>query len=118
MPTIFVLDQIELRPGKLDDFRSALDKEYLPAATRRGLRLVDAWLTPPLELHDAGNEIVLVWSLPDIASFWEMRRRQGEDPESERWWQAVAPWIASRSRRFMTRDPIAAQRFPATVDNP
>ena len=115
MPTIFVLDQIELLPGKLAEFREALDARYLPAASKRGLRFVDAWLTPPLDLHDAGNELLLLWSLPDIAGFWEMRRLQGEDPESERWWHEVSPWIASRSRRFMTREPLAAQRSPATA---
>lgn len=116
MPTVFVLDQIQLHAGKLDAFREALDSRYLPAASSRGLQLVDAWLSPPLELHDAGNEIILLWSLPDVAGFWEMRRLQGEDSETERWWRDVSPWIASRSRRFMTREPIGPRRAEAEED--
>ena len=108
MATIFVLDQIALHPGKLAAFREKLKKEYVPAATSRGLTLIDSWLTPPLDLHDEGNELVLLWSLPDLGAFWEMRRLQGEDPGVEQWWRDAEPYIASRSRRFMTREAFAA----------
>lgn len=108
MEPIFILDQITLRPGKLGEFREKLAREYLPAARDRGLRLVDSWLTPPLEMHDAGNDLVLLWSLADIGAFWEMRRLQGEDPEGAHWWEGTGEWVASRSRQFMTREPFTA----------
>jgi len=114
---LFVLDQIELRPGKLATFREKLEREYLPAAASRGLTLVDAWLTPPLELHDAGNELVLLWSLADIAAFWEMRRLQGEDPGIDQWWQDADTDIASRSRRFMTRETFAPSSIGREEDS-
>ena len=55
-----------------------------------------------------GNELVLLWSLADLGAFWEMRRLQGEDPGVEQWWRDVEADIASRSRRFMTREAFAA----------
>ena len=108
MEPIFILDQVTLRPGKLREFREKLACEYVPDARDRGLTLVDSWLTPPLEMHDAGNDLVLLWSLADVGAFWEMRRRQGEDPEGAHWWEGTGEWVASRSRQFMTREPLAA----------
>jgi len=108
MEPVFFLDRIVLRPGKLRAFRDKLAGEYVPAAHARGLRLVDAWLTPPLELHDDGNELVLLWSLADVGAFWEMRRLQGEDPEGARWWDGLDEWVVSRSRQVLKRDGLVA----------
>jgi len=106
MSAIFVLDRITLRPGKLGEFREKLSREYLPAARGRGLQLLDSWLSPPLELHDAGNELLLLWSLEDEGAFWEMRRLHGEDPEAARWWEGSGEWVESRSRSFMRREAL------------
>lgn len=108
MEPVFLLDRIALRPGKLRAFRDKLAQEYLPAAQDRGLHLVDAWLTPPLELHDDGNELVLLWSLADVGAFWEMRRLQGEDPAGALWWEDLGEWVVSRSRQVLKRDRLAA----------
>ncbi|MCH2173168.1 hypothetical protein MK489_20505 [Myxococcota bacterium] len=108
MAAIFVLDQIRLHPGKLGEFREKLAREYIPAARGRGLQLVDSWLTPPLELEDDGNDLVLLWSLEDLGAFWKMRSLQGADPEGARWWEGTGAWVASRSRKFMTRQEVSA----------
>ena len=113
MEPIFVLDRIQLHPGKLRGFREKLAREYVPAAQSRGLMLVDSWLTPPLDMHDAGNDVVLLWSLADVGAFWEMRRLQGEDPEGAHWWEGTEEWVASRSRQFMRRDPLTVSEAKA-----
>ena len=115
MEPIFVLDRIRLHPGKLGGFREKLVREYVPGAQGRGLMLVDSWLTPPLDMHDAGNDLVLLWSLADVGAFWEMRRLQGEDPEGALWWEGTGEWVASRSRQFMRRDPVTVL---AATDGP
>ena len=107
MATVFVLDQIQLRPGKLGEFREKLAREYVPAASSRGLQLVDSWLTPPLELKDDGNDLVLLWSLENVGAFWKMRALQSADPEGASWWAGTDAWVASRSRKFMTRQEVS-----------
>ena len=56
--TIYVLDRITVRPGRLRDYQARLRERYLPLARSRGMTLVGQWFTPPVELDVLDLEIV------------------------------------------------------------
>ena len=97
---IYVLDRITVRPGRLRDYQARLREQYLPVARARGMTLVGQWFTPPVELDDAPNELVLLWSLPGPAGFWTMRRR-ARDPEVTAWWAESDALTLGRERKYM-----------------
>jgi hypothetical protein len=100
---IYVLDRITLKPGRLREYRELLERSYLPGARARGLELVGLFATPPLELDDASNELLALWSLPDLAAFWRVRMRAVADPGVERFWRESEAFILTRERRYLCR---------------
>jgi hypothetical protein len=98
---IWLLDRYQVKPGRLGELQSGFESRYLPGARRRGLTLVGRWLTPPLELAEQGNELLVLWSLPDLAAFWKMRAESGRDPEVATWWREADTLVVSRERRFL-----------------
>lgn len=100
MGEIFVLDRIKVRAGELRRYQERLSERYLPLARERGMTLVGQWIAPPIELADAPNELLLLWSLPGPEGFWAMRSRSG-DPEIAAWWEESDSLALERERRFM-----------------
>jgi hypothetical protein len=96
---VYVLDELELRPGMLAAFRAALAREYVPGARARGMQLVHTWVTPPVELAEGGTRVVLVWRLAGPAGFWAMRA-QRDEANVAAWWRACERFAVSRTRRF------------------
>lgn len=107
MPEVFILDRITVRPGRLREYQALLRERYLPLATARGMTLVGQWFTPPVELDDAPNELLLLWSVPGPAGFWAMRRRARE-PEISAWWAASDALTLRRERQFMLPGEVDA----------
>jgi hypothetical protein len=99
---IYVLDRYAARPGRVEELRSGFEARYLPAARRRGLTLEGLWISPPLELPEQGNELFVLWSLPDEKAFWQMRFASGEDPEVLAWWRDADALVTSRERKFLS----------------
>ena len=97
--SVFVLDELELRPGMLAAFRDALRREYLPGARSRGMELLHTWVTPPVELAAGGTRVVLVWRVPGPAGFWRMRAERDEAGVAA-WWRVCERFTVSRTRRF------------------
>lgn len=97
---VFVIDELRLRPGTLDEFLSAFRARYRPGAEARGQRLVHLLVTPPTTEVGLSHEVVILWSLEGIEGFWGMRS-QNATPEVSAWWAACdAQWAESRTRRF------------------
>ncbi|MCE2389910.1 MAG: hypothetical protein J4G09_00330 [Proteobacteria bacterium] len=105
MDQIYILDRITVRAGELRNYQVRLRERYLPLARERGMTLAGQWITPPIELVDAPNELVLLWSLPGTAEFWAMRSRSG-DPELAAWWEESDSLTLERERRFMAPGEI------------
>ena len=59
----------------------------------------------PVEVAE-GNELVTLWSLPSIESFWAMRAGSGA-PELATWWEESDRLVESRERKFMTPAEIS-----------
>ena len=97
--SVFILDELELRPGMLAPFRKAFLAQYAPGARQRGMRLLHTWVTPPVELETGGTKVVLVWQLDGVSGFWTMRSQNG-GPETAAWWQNCEQFVVSRTRRY------------------
>ena len=104
---IYMLDRITVRPGHLRDYQVRLRERYLPLARSRGMTLVGQWFTPPVELDDAPNELLLLWLLPGPAGFWAMRRGS-RDPEITAWWAESDALTLGRERKFMLPGEVVA----------
>jgi hypothetical protein len=97
--TIFLIDEIELRPDVMDDFLEAFRARYLPGARDRGMELVHTWVTPPETPPETGATILFVWALAGIPGFWRMRS-QNATPEIADWWRECEGYCVQRTRRF------------------
>lgn len=99
---IYLLDRYEVKPGRLHELQAGFESRYLPGAQRRGLTLVGRWVSPPVELEQGGNELLVLWSLPDREAFWKMRIGSGTDPEVSGWWREADSLVLSRERKFLS----------------
>ena len=105
MAAVFVEDRIVVPPGRREEVRSLFEKRYREGAAQRGLTLVGSWATPPAELAEHDSELVLLWSLPDLAAFWRMRALNSADGGLEAFWRDVDAVALRRERRFLA--PLA-----------
>ena len=103
---IYVVDELTLRPGMLEPFKRALAARYRPGAEARGLKLIHTWLTPPLELEEGSNQLILVWTLDGPEGFWGMRARSGSDPDLVAWWRETDRYLTGRRRRYLTETEL------------
>jgi hypothetical protein len=97
--SIYVLDELSIPPGRLQDVRSLIDEVYRPGAEARGLHLEQVCITPPIPLIDEPTTLVLWWSLDD---FWSVKRKSTADPHVATFWREVDDVVLSRSRRFLS----------------
>ena len=97
--TIYMIDEIELHPDRLDTFLEAFGARYLPLAKQRGMELLHTWVTPPEGPPGAGETVLLVWGLAGVPGFWQMRSQTGLPGVAE-WWQECDTLCVRRTRRF------------------
>ena len=96
---VYVVDEIELHPGKLEPFLASLAADYEPAAVERGMQRVHTWVTPPLELAEGGTQVLVVWQVAGVPGFWGSRG--GADADVLGFWERCdAEYARSRSRRY------------------
>jgi hypothetical protein len=105
MAAVFVEDRIVVASGRLAALRALLGERYLGPASARGLALLGSWITPPAELPGRDTELVLLWSLPELAAFWRMRAAASADAELAALWSEVDALAVRRERRFLA--PVA-----------
>ncbi len=97
--TIYMIDEIELHPDRLEPFLEAFRARYLPIAEQRGMQLLHTWVTPPEGPPDLGETVLLVWGLAGIPGFWQMRSQTGL-PGIAEWWSECDTFCVRRTRRF------------------
>jgi hypothetical protein len=107
MAAVFVEDRIVVPPGRLAAVRALLAERYLGPARERGLALLGAWITPPAELPGHASELLLLWSLPDLAAFWRMRGAAAADPAVAALWAELDALASRRERRFLAPVELA-----------
>ena len=109
--TVYLIDELEIREGLLDEFLAAFRERYLPDAVARGMELRHTWVTPPEGPPGANPSVMLVWGLEGIPGFWRMRSQNGA-PEIAAWWRECDRYCVTRTRRFAV-DCDAREAFAA-----
>jgi hypothetical protein len=108
---IYILDEIEVKPGLGAIYRQAPRTEYLPAAQRRGMRLEQAWQHPPgSDIDGLATTLFYLWSVEGTQGWWAMRlsrRADGSDdrPDKQAWWDRSDTMTSRRTRRMLTDQP-------------
>ncbi|MCR9095750.1 MAG: hypothetical protein NXI30_16130 [bacterium] len=97
--TIYMIDEIELHPDRLESFLEAFEADYRPLAQQRGMELLHTWVTPPEGPPDLGETVLFVWGLAGIPGFWQMRSQTGL-PGITEWWRQCDDFCKRRTRRF------------------
>jgi hypothetical protein len=109
---IGVLDELTVKPGCLAALEEHLRDHLVPLARSRGLRLLQCWRAPAMELGTADTDtglrqqLLLVWAIDatddadDVTEWWRIRRGAG-DPAVRHAWKIVDDLVESRTRRFL-----------------
>lgn len=79
----YILDELTVAPGGLTGIRARVEREYVPGAVARGLTL-ERTLVSTVELHDEPNQLLFLWSFPDVATYWASRSAANRYPRSRR----------------------------------
>lgn len=105
---VFILDEVQIRPGEASAYRTRFQADYLPGAHRRGMELVGAWQHPPFgDLPDLPTTLYYLWKLTDVAAWWKMRLSRKPDGSDERfdkhaYWRKADEATLSRKRTFLS----------------
>jgi hypothetical protein len=67
---LYLVEQVEVLPGKITEYLEVLDKDYLPMLSGFGIRQVSRLRTPAASGEE---EIMLVWELVDWKTFVDFR---------------------------------------------
>lgn len=96
---IWIVDEIETRPGMGEAFLNAYMADYAPGNEARGLKLVHTMVEPAMWLDDAPNRLLLIWQADHAGSVWGAKHQARGDESVYRWWNETAPqFILSRKR--------------------
>jgi hypothetical protein len=95
-----ITDELRSTPGSADALRIAYLEGYAPAARARGMTLLHAWRTPPLDLLDGTTMLSFVWSVADLPGWWRARLGAAGDPAVLAWWDDNRSLIAERRRLY------------------
>lgn len=105
---VFILDEIVVKPGNAGAYREAYERQYAPAAKRRGMTMRGSWRNPPVQdLGELSTTFYFLWSVADVAGWWKMRMSRNPDGSDERfdkhrWWQEADSMTLSRKRTFLS----------------
>lgn len=110
---IGILDQIEVAAEKLPALQQLIDTAYTPGATARGMQLANSWVSPPVATPGTPTTLWLLWQVPDIGAWWNMRSRAGFDPAIPPYWAEVDTLCCRRDRHYLVDGrAIATQPLP------
>lgn len=98
---IGILDQIDVHPDNINALLSLIETQYLPGAINRGMSLRSTWISPPVALTNATNSLWVMWEVPDVGAWWNMRFQSGADPSVASYWKAVDELCVSRQRHYL-----------------
>jgi len=96
---IWIVDEVETKPGMGKAFLDAYMADYAPGNAARGLTLVHTMIEPAMWLDDAPNRLLLIWQADHAGAVWGAKHQARGDAAVGRWWNEQAPpFILSRRR--------------------
>ncbi|MGF7149278.1 hypothetical protein FHS96_002920 [Sphingomonas zeicaulis] len=96
---IWIVDEVETKPGMGAAFLDAYLTRYAPGNTARGLRLAHRMVEPAMWLDDAPNRLLLVWEADDAGAVWAAKHQARGDAAVDAWWNEEAPFFLLSRRR-------------------
>ncbi|WP_430331274.1 hypothetical protein [Rhodococcus sp. ACT016] len=97
-PTVYVVDEMEVVPGRAREFLASYLEQYAPGARERGLTLDRILVSPPVWLADQSNTVTVTWTVTGADAWWQQRWAAGRDPDVAAWWKAADASLVSRRR--------------------
>ena len=97
---LFLVEHVEVLPGRTREYLDAIEEHYLPWATAHGIERVLCLRSP----EGAGeNEVVLVWKLAGWNAYVDFRAffQFGNEPASTEWVARVSALRTGGRRRLM-----------------
>lgn len=101
---IWIIDEVETKPGMGEAFLTAYMSRYAPGAEARGLRLAHRMVEPAMWMRDASNRLLLIWEAPEVIALWEAKKQSRADPSVADWWEEADRYLISRRRS--TQAPV------------
>ena len=99
----YILDELTVAPGDLAGIRARVEREYVPGAVARG-RTLERTLVSTVELHDEPNQLLFLWSFPDVAAYWASRSAANRDPAVSAFWRDLDRDLVARTRRVFNEE--------------
>jgi len=97
-PAVYIVDEMEVVPGRAREFLASYLERYAPGAGERGLTLDRILVSPPVWLADQSNTVTVTWTVTGADAWWQQRWAAGRDPEVAAWWAAADECLVSRRR--------------------
>jgi hypothetical protein len=92
---VTIVDRVTLAGGDAPGWLDRLRTDYALGAARRGMRLAGSWWS---YVGPDAVEVTVSWELPDVASFWAMRRAAAQDGSVREWWESTDAIALARQR--------------------
>jgi hypothetical protein len=92
---VTIVDRVTLASGDAPGWLDRVRSEYAPRASLRGMRLAGSWST---YVGPDSVEVTVAWELPDVASFWAMRRAAAQDASVRDFWESTDAIALARDR--------------------
>lgn len=99
MSKIWVMDEVETKPGQGPAFLDAYMEHYAPGNRARGLALAQVMVEPAMWLDDAPNRVLILWEADDAGAVWAAKHQARGDEAVIRWWEEEAPTFLLSRRR-------------------
>lgn len=96
---IHILDEIVLEPERIEQILNTLEQDYLVKAQARGLKLLERWVSPPVQVLGVKNSLWLLWQVPDAWGYYGMRGQAGSEVPA--FWAFVDDLCDSRRRHVL-----------------
>ncbi|GAB2656387.1 hypothetical protein ABI214_07830 [Prescottella soli] len=97
-PTVYIVDEMEVLPGRAREFVASYLDQYAPGARARGLTLDRILVSPPVWLTDQSNTVTVTWTVTGADAWWQQRWAAGRDPDVAAWWSTADESLVSRRR--------------------
>jgi len=114
---LYLVEHVEVLPGKVQEYLQAMQEDYLPMLTGFGIRQVSCLRTPSASGED---EIMLMWELADWQTFVDFRAffQFENEPESTNWLARINRLRSGGRRRLMVPATTTTARPATTTAQP